>query len=134
MEHGTPLTALPLASQCDEGWFGLDCSIPAAGVPADAAPPPWLLSPRDGVADPGTGDQPNSMGEWQALTQVPRQRPYVYVYDMPPEFTFQHIEVRYAMGTSPCVLTFGALFAGCTDTHLHFDSESFSAGLDCMIE
>ncbi|KAJ0677803.1 putative exostosin [Helianthus annuus] len=62
--------------QCDNGWYGVDCTIPSVVSPAQ------ISIPDDG---PAVG----------LKAVVEKKRPLIYVYDLPPEFNSLLLEGRH---------------------------------------
>lgn len=101
--------------QCDQGWYGIDCSIPTASqalkdIPAEegagkgeaallggAMLPAWLQGSSHGECRhaESEGDRPAMalQGHSTVLRAKLRRKPLVYIYDMPPEFTVQQLQV-----------------------------------------
>ncbi|GFR49988.1 hypothetical protein Agub_g12134 [Astrephomene gubernaculifera] len=74
---------------CQQGWYGVDCALRREGVAAEEqglellTKQPWLPAVRTHIV--ATEDPP--------LTPV-RRRPYVYVYDMKPEYGSDLLQYR----------------------------------------
>ncbi|KAL7168967.1 hypothetical protein ACSBR2_034069 [Camellia fascicularis] len=76
--------------QCDNGWYGIDCSIPSVlSVIRDW--PQWLRPAQVDVPD-----SPQHVGNLLNLNAVvEKKRPLIYVYDLPPEFNSLLLEGRH---------------------------------------
>ncbi|XP_048225885.1 uncharacterized protein LOC8278954 isoform X2 [Ricinus communis] len=76
--------------QCDNGWYGTDCSIPSV-VSSVSEWPQWLR--------PALLDVPDNSHVIQKLVNlnavVEKKRPLIYVYDLPPEFNSLLLEGRH---------------------------------------
>lgn len=75
--------------QCEEGWYGVDCSTPSARAVASSAlvPPPWLPGLRaEDTQQAGIRDPVEAARD--------QKRPLIYVYDLPRRYTAGLIEVR----------------------------------------
>lgn len=72
--------------QCDSGWYGVDCSIPSVNSSIRDWPQ-WLSPAQISIPDNG----PNTTG---LKAMVKKERPLIYVYDLPPEFNSLLLEVR----------------------------------------
>lgn len=75
------LVTFLLYLQCENGWYGVDCSVPSVWS-SIAEWPRWLR--------PGHLDVPESTQLTESLSilnaVVPKKRPLIYIYDLPPEF------------------------------------------------
>ncbi|KAM0937662.1 putative xylogalacturonan beta-1,3-xylosyltransferase [Dioscorea sansibarensis] len=71
--------------ECDNGWYGIDCSIPSALSPIQEWPT-WL--------QPTTVEFPSS-NSTSIKAVVEKKRPLIYVYDLSPEFNSQLLEGRH---------------------------------------
>ncbi|KAG2493455.1 hypothetical protein HYH03_008272 [Edaphochlamys debaryana] len=92
--------------RCHKGWYGEDCARKKAGEEMEpgSADRPWLkdvLRPVPAAATepppPPTAGVPGRNGS----THVPpsgRMRPFIYVYDMPPEFTTRMLQYKLVVG------------------------------------
>ncbi|KAL8133449.1 uncharacterized protein LOC141712540 isoform X1 [Apium graveolens] len=76
--------------QCDQGWYGADCSIPSA-LASIGKWPQWLRPAQVNIPDHTqvTGDLDN------ITAVVEKKRPLIYVYDLPPEFNSLLLEGRH---------------------------------------
>lgn len=75
--------------QCENGWYGADCSIPSV-VSSVGDWPRWLRPAQIEVPT-----NKNLTGTLVRLnTSLRRKRPLIYVYDLPPEFNSLLLEVR----------------------------------------
>ncbi|KAB2631351.1 hypothetical protein D8674_008870 [Pyrus ussuriensis x Pyrus communis] len=76
--------------QCNNGWFGTDCSIPSVASSVKEWPQ-WLRPAQVDVPDsshlPGKVDNLNAV--------VKKKRPLIYVYDLPPDFNSLLLEGRH---------------------------------------
>ncbi|XP_078442274.1 uncharacterized protein LOC144711981 [Wolffia australiana] len=76
--------------QCHLGWYGIDCSIPSSQTSIREWPR-WLR--------PAAAIIPDSTSESWELENieaiVSKQRPLIYVYDLPPEFNGHLLEGRH---------------------------------------
>ncbi|KAK1259684.1 putative glucuronoxylan glucuronosyltransferase F8H [Acorus gramineus] len=76
--------------QCDKGWHGIDCSVPSVLSPIQEWPK-WLR--------PATVDVPDeahfTSNNVNVKAVVKKERPLVYVYDLPPEFNSHLLEGRH---------------------------------------
>lgn len=81
--------------QCYQGWYGIDCSIPSI-MSTLKEWPRWLR--------PAVIDLPSKLHVDNPLinvddplininAEVKKQRPLIYVYDLPPEFNSHLLEV-----------------------------------------
>lgn len=75
--------------QCDNGWYGVDCSMPSV-ISSIKEWPSWLRPARIHIADDTHANE--KMINLNAV--VAKKRPLVYVYDLPPEFNSLLLEVR----------------------------------------
>ncbi|KAG5552416.1 hypothetical protein RHGRI_010480 [Rhododendron griersonianum] len=76
--------------QCENGWYGIDCSIPSV-LPSIREWPQWLQPAQINI--PNTTKHVGSLVGLTAM--VEKKRPLVYVYDMPPEFGSLLLEGRH---------------------------------------
>lgn len=76
--------------QCDNGWFGVDCSIPSASM-SIMNWPRWLRPAQ--VTVPDSKDQTGNTVYLNAI--VEKRRPLIYVYDLPPVFNSLLLEGRH---------------------------------------
>ncbi|KAE8718612.1 hypothetical protein F3Y22_tig00110009pilonHSYRG00167 [Hibiscus syriacus] len=75
--------------QCNNGWYGTDCSIPSV-VSAIGEWPKWLKPAHvDITSNEGTGRLAN------LNAAVEKKRPLIYVYDLPPDFNSLLLEGRH---------------------------------------
>ncbi|KAI3471660.1 hypothetical protein Pfo_028310 [Paulownia fortunei] len=76
--------------QCDNGWYGVDCSIPSV-LSSIGEWPKWLRPAHINVPDIArlTGNLVNL----NAVVQ--KKRPLIYVYDLPPDFNSLLLEGRH---------------------------------------
>ncbi|KAL6953064.1 adenylosuccinate synthase, partial [Sarracenia purpurea var. burkii] len=75
---------------CNNGWYGIDCSIPSI-LSSIREWPQWLRPAQVNVPD---GAQ--HVGNLVNLNAVvEKKRPLVYVYDLPPEFNSHLLEGRH---------------------------------------
>ncbi|KAM1109532.1 hypothetical protein EV2_009258 [Malus domestica] len=76
--------------QCNNGWYGIDCSIPSVASSVREWPQ-WLRPAQVDVPDsshlPGKVDNLNAV--------VKKKRPLIYVYDLPPDFNSLLLEGRH---------------------------------------
>ncbi|KAJ9184754.1 hypothetical protein P3X46_004449 [Hevea brasiliensis] len=76
--------------QCDNGWYGADCSIPSVLSSVNEWPK-WLR--------PAQLDVPDNAHLTRKLVNlnavVKKKRPLIYVYDLPPEFNSLLLEGRH---------------------------------------
>eukprot|EP00270_Netrium_digitus_P003079 TRINITY_DN1349_c0_g1_i3.p1 TRINITY_DN1349_c0_g1~~TRINITY_DN1349_c0_g1_i3.p1 ORF type:complete len:608 (+),score=166.57 TRINITY_DN1349_c0_g1_i3:210-1826(+) len=95
--------------ECDNGWYGIDCSIPSKFTATSSAQP-WLpTTPRPGTKNvtdaaeedlqANEDDDEDEKGVAEAVRQVRgsdvRQlRPLIYIYDLPAKYTFNLLEGR----------------------------------------
>ncbi|KAJ4706445.1 exostosin family protein [Melia azedarach] len=76
--------------QCDNGWYGTDCSVPSV-VSSVRDWPQWLRPAQIDVPD-----NANITGNLVNLNAaMEKQRPLIYVYDLPPEFNSLLLEGRH---------------------------------------
>ncbi|KAL5124373.1 putative glucuronoxylan glucuronosyltransferase F8H [Glycine soja] len=76
--------------QCDNGWYGVDCSMPSV-ISSIKEWPSWLRPARIDIADDTHANE--KMINLNAV--VAKKRPLVYVYDLPPEFNSLLLEGRH---------------------------------------
>ncbi|XP_071737540.1 uncharacterized protein [Rutidosis leptorrhynchoides] len=76
--------------QCENGWYGVDCSIPSIHSSIRDWPK-WLRPAR--VSIPDDGPVAGNIIELNAV--VEKKRPFIYVYDLPPEFNSLLLEGRH---------------------------------------
>ncbi|GJT73770.1 exostosin family protein [Tanacetum coccineum] len=76
--------------QCDNGWYGVDCSIPSVHSAIDDWPQ-WLRPSQ--VSIPDNGSVGGNIVGLKAV--VEKKRPLIYVYDLPPEFNSILLEGRH---------------------------------------
>ncbi|KAL5137596.1 putative glucuronoxylan glucuronosyltransferase F8H [Glycine soja] len=76
--------------QCDNGWYGVDCSMPSV-ISSIKEWPSWLRPARIHIADDTHANE--KMINLNAV--VAKKRPLVYVYDLPPEFNSLLLEGRH---------------------------------------
>lgn len=85
---------LACALQCSEGWYGADCSIPTAATVTSGGPteppPPWLTGALQG---PVANVVPAAHAGGPVSLTRQQRRPLIYVYDLPPQFMNEMIEV-----------------------------------------
>lgn len=74
--------------QCDNGYYGIDCSIPSALSPIQEWPT-WLRPSKVDVPDKA----PIGSDLINVSAVVKKKRPLIYVYDLPPEFNSHLLEV-----------------------------------------
>uniref|UniRef100_A0A5B6Z8Z3 EGF-like domain-containing protein n=1 Tax=Davidia involucrata TaxID=16924 RepID=A0A5B6Z8Z3_DAVIN len=76
--------------QCENGWYGTDCSIPSV-LSSIREWPRWLRPAHISVPDDAqyTGNLVN------LNAVVEKKRPLIYVYDLPPEFISHLLEGRH---------------------------------------
>ncbi|CAN6577068.1 unnamed protein product [Malus baccata var. baccata] len=76
--------------ECNNGWYGIDCSIPSVASSVREWPQ-WLRPAQVDVPDsshlPGKVDNLNAV--------VKKKRPLIYVYDLPPDFNSLLLEGRH---------------------------------------
>lgn len=90
------LAKASLVFQCDNGWYGADCSIPSV-LSSMRDWPKWLRPAQVIVPDSA-----KSAGNLLALNaMVEKKRPLIYVYDLPAEYNSLLLEVRMLI-TSQC--------------------------------
>ncbi|XP_078440499.1 putative glucuronoxylan glucuronosyltransferase F8H [Wolffia australiana] len=77
-------------TQCDRGWYGIDCSIPSTQSPLGEWPR-WLR-PAAAII---RGRNPESQKLENITVIVNKRRPLIYVYDLPPEFNGHLLEGRH---------------------------------------
>ncbi|KAK7278885.1 hypothetical protein RJT34_23924 [Clitoria ternatea] len=76
--------------QCDNGWYGVDCSTPSV-ISSIREWPIWLRPARVDVPE-----NTHANGKLINLNAVvPKKRPLIYVYDLPPEFNSLLLEGRH---------------------------------------
>ncbi|TXG70461.1 hypothetical protein EZV62_005396 [Acer yangbiense] len=76
--------------QCDNGWYGTDCSIPSV-TSSVREWPQWL---RPGQLDiPSNANITGNLVNLNAA--VKKKRPLIYIYDLPPEFNSLLLEGRH---------------------------------------
>lgn len=75
--------------QCDNGWYGADCSTPSV-ISSIRDWPSWLR--------PARVDVPDNIHVSEKFINlnavVPKKRPLIYVYDLPADFNSLLLEVR----------------------------------------
>ncbi|CAM8969990.1 hypothetical protein QQ045_005687 [Rhodiola kirilowii] len=76
--------------QCDNGWYGSDCSTPS--ISSSVLKWPLWLRPAH-VTMPTATQVSGSVLDFNAV--VKRRRPLIYVYDLPPEFNSLLLEGRH---------------------------------------
>ena len=76
-------------TQCENGWYGVDCSIPS--VHSSIGDWPLWLRPAK-VTVPDNEQVAGSILGLEAV--VEKKRPLIYVYDLPPDFNSILLEVR----------------------------------------
>lgn len=76
--------------QCDNGYYGIDCSIPSALSPIQEWPT-WLRSSKVDVPDRA----PLGSDLINVTAVVKKKRPLIYVYDLPPQFNSLLLEGRH---------------------------------------
>ncbi|XP_041028569.1 uncharacterized protein LOC121268379 isoform X2 [Juglans microcarpa x Juglans regia] len=76
--------------QCDNGWYGIDCSIPSV-VSSVRDWPQWLRPARIDVPD----DAYLTAKAVNLNAVVKKKRPLIYVYDLPPGFNSLLLEGRH---------------------------------------
>ncbi|GIL48810.1 hypothetical protein Vafri_5227 [Volvox africanus] len=79
--------------RCHEGWYGHDCSRRKAGLSMNTSPDylgskPWL---EPAVTPPVAAEDP-------PRTKPQRVRPYIYVYDVRPEYSSDILQYRIERG------------------------------------
>eukprot|EP00798_Chlamydomonas_sp_ICE-L_P009448 gene9448-1685_t len=87
--------------QCHASWYGLDCSRQAAGSPPAELPDSlsgvkkYLMDTGLGKPPPATsaGIMPHSGAVGLKVT-VTRKKPFIFVYDTPPDFTTRMLQYR----------------------------------------
>lgn len=76
--------------QCNNGWYGIDCSVPSV-VSSIGEWPQWLR--------PAQLDVPDSLHLPKKVTKldatVKKKRPLIYVYDLPPDYNNLLLEGRH---------------------------------------
>ncbi|CAJ1967532.1 unnamed protein product [Sphenostylis stenocarpa] len=76
--------------QCENGWYGVDCSMPSV-ISSIREWPTWLRPARVDIADDA-----HSNGKIINLNAVvAKKRPLIYIYDLPPEFNSLLLEGRH---------------------------------------
>ncbi|XP_073223258.1 uncharacterized protein [Cicer arietinum] len=79
--------------QCDNGWYGADCSTPSM-ISSIGEWPSWLR--------PSRVDVPHNIDFSEKLFNlnvvVAKKRPLIYIYDLPPEFNSLLLEGRQYKG------------------------------------
>lgn len=74
--------------QCNNGWYGIDCSVPSV-VSSIGEWPQWLR--------PAQLDVPDSLHLPEKVTKldatVKKKRPLIYIYDLPPDYNNLLLEV-----------------------------------------
>ncbi|GAV57281.1 Exostosin domain-containing protein [Cephalotus follicularis] len=76
--------------QCGNGWHGIDCSIPSVSS-SFIEWPQWLRPAQVDVPDISNATE--NIVSFNAL--VKKKRPFIYVYDLPPEFNSLLLEGRH---------------------------------------
>ncbi|KAG8371916.1 hypothetical protein BUALT_Bualt12G0012600 [Buddleja alternifolia] len=76
--------------QCENGWYGVDCSIPSV-LSSIGEWPKWLRPAHINVPD--NAQLRGSLVDLNAV--VHKKRPLIYVYDLPPEFNSLLLEGRH---------------------------------------
>ncbi|KAH9678860.1 EGF-like domain-containing protein [Citrus sinensis] len=76
--------------QCDNGWYGVDCSIPSV-MSSMSEWPQWLRPAHIDI--PINANITGNLVNLNAV--VKKKRPLVYVYDLPPEFNSLLLEGRH---------------------------------------
>ncbi|KAG2403424.1 glucuronoxylan glucuronosyltransferase [Vigna angularis] len=76
--------------QCDNGWYGVDCSMPSV-ISSITEWPSWLRPARIDIVDDARAN--GKMINLNAV--VAKKRPLIYVYDLPPEFNSLLLEGRH---------------------------------------
>ncbi|KAK9181367.1 hypothetical protein WN944_024504 [Citrus x changshan-huyou] len=76
--------------QCDNGWYGVDCSIPSV-MSSMSEWPQWLRPAHIDI--PINANITGNLVNLNAV--VKKTRPLVYVYDLPPEFNSLLLEGRH---------------------------------------
>ncbi|TKY62593.1 glucuronoxylan glucuronosyltransferase F8H [Spatholobus suberectus] len=76
--------------QCDNGWYGVDCSTPSV-ISSLREWPNWLRPAEVDV----TNNQHSGEKVINANAVVTKKRPLIYVYDLPPEFNSLLLEGRH---------------------------------------
>ncbi|KAH6772808.1 exostosin family protein [Perilla frutescens var. hirtella] len=76
--------------QCENGWYGVDCSVPSV-LSSIGQWPKWL---RPGHIDvPDSAQLTGNLSNLNAVVQ--KKRPLIYVYDLPPDFNSLLLEGRH---------------------------------------
>lgn len=78
--------------QCENGWYGTDCSIPSV-ISSVREWPQWLRPAQLDVPD--NAHLTGKLIDLNAV--VKKKRPLIYVYDLPPKFNSLLLEVRSAL-------------------------------------
>ncbi|KAJ8761737.1 hypothetical protein K2173_004546 [Erythroxylum novogranatense] len=76
--------------QCNNGWYGIDCSIPSV-TSSVREWPNWLRPAQLDVPDDNILS--GKLVNFNAI--VKKKRPLIYVYDLPPEFNSMLLEGRH---------------------------------------
>ncbi|XP_059646319.1 uncharacterized protein LOC132292199 isoform X1 [Cornus florida] len=76
--------------QCDNGWYGTDCSIPSV-LSSIREWPGWLRPAQINVPD--NAQLTGNLFNLNAV--VEKKRPLIYVYDLPPEYNSLLLEGRH---------------------------------------
>ncbi|KAG9131462.1 hypothetical protein Leryth_015287 [Lithospermum erythrorhizon] len=76
--------------QCDNGWYGVDCSVPSV-LTSTMEWPKWLRPAQ--VSVPDNAELAGTLVNLSAV--VGKRRPLIYVYDLPSEFNSLLLEGRH---------------------------------------
>ncbi|KAL7138513.1 hypothetical protein ABFS83_10G169300 [Erythranthe nasuta] len=76
--------------QCENGWYGVDCSIPSV-LSSISEWPKWLRPAH--ISVPDSKRLTGNLVSLNAVVQ--KQRPLIYVYDLPPDFNSHLLEGRH---------------------------------------
>lgn len=75
--------------QCENGWYGVDCSVPS--VWSSIVEWPQWVRPRH-IDVPDSSQLIGTLYNLNAVVQ--KKRPLIYVYDLPPDFNSLLLEVN----------------------------------------
>lgn len=116
------LIKFSMCLQCDNGWYGTDCSVPSV-VSSVRDWPQWLRPAQIDVPD-----NANITGNLVNLNAaMEKQRPLIYVYDLPPEFNSLLLEVRMCILLSELVIFYFRII-----TLLHANNKLIVFIIYCM--